>query len=228
MLKARGAAVVASALVTSGAFGCAHDRRCRGRSAAECAWVEAVGARSPAERASNGDQSGRRTTVELAGSTSNEWGSVERMLGKMAVLMADGMGADVTTEQARRFCDDAPGDAPVANEERGNAWFCRPAEDASIHGHELMLEVGSDGVVALSARPLTTEEATEAGNAAEARWSDWCEAPFRDHDDDAGDGAISRVRLCPLPGGPSLAIVTAPRDPAGAQWQLTLAVMPAG
>ena len=208
--------------------GCAHDRPCRGRSAAECAWVQAVGARSSTQDTSPGDAPERRTTVELAGSTSDEWGSVERMLGKMAVLMADGMGPRVTAAQARQFCDDAPGSTAAETGDTRGAWFCRPADETSIQGHKLMIEVGTDGVVALSARPLTPDEAHQAGNAAEKRWSAWCESPFRDHDEDGDADAAARVRLCPLPGGPSLAIVRAPRDEDGAQWQLTLAVMPAG
>jgi len=156
------------------------------------------------------------TTVDR--STTTGWGRADLILGQMSVLMADGLEPVVIGAQARGYCQSAPSLVE-------SAWSCVPDDAPRVLGRELNLEVGDDGVVALTARGLPADESQKMADAARLRWASWCTEPFRRL---AGPDESEQFAVCALPGGPTLVVGRFPRGEEVERWQVSLAVMPAG
>lgn len=212
------------ALVTTTACPGRGDPRCAGKNASECAWDKAVRGDRPA--AATGDEvEAWRDPGEASRTPDDEWTRATEILGEAWTLMGEGVEGDAVAAQAKKWCDPNLVTGP-STPERKDAWSCDLEDPPRLSGRALRLEVGDEGVVALSVANLGEGEATALIDGAAERWGPLCtqrafgEMPAR--------GPAGTYRGCVLKDGPLLVLSRFRPEPETPLWQVSLSVMPAG
>lgn len=197
---------------------CQHGRKprdCAGMTREQCLF----------ERGKTGETDGRKDpTASDTGDVEVEfesagWTRMEQMLQDAAQWLADGLGGEVVSEQAKQWCADEPS---VLDKGHGPSWACHVEDPPRVAGRDVTLESGSSGILAMAARDLDGEQSQKLVRQAKARWRDWCVG--------SGFSAIERFaeeefQSCALPGGPLLVIGRFPQDLEADLWQVSLTVM---
>jgi hypothetical protein len=216
--------LIAGLLAAASTLGaCAHrrgDKACRGKSEAQCAW----------EKAERGDESAPREDRELTGynpgdpltpTGQDQWDRATEILGAAWTMMGEGVDRQALAEVARDAC----AEPPTARTGDEASWTC-PLQDAPVlAGRDFILEVGGEGVIALTAFNLGEGESSGLLDEAVGRWKPLCAQDFAPYTPPRASGDF---RGCVLNDGPLLVLSRFMPDPETPLWQVSLAVMPAG
>ena len=207
-------ALLAAALVPA----CQHGRKprdCAGMSREQCLFERGKSGKTDGREDRRGRGKGE-VEVELE---SEGWTRMEQMLQEAAGWLADGLGGQVVSEQAKQWC---AGEPSVLDKGHGPSWACHVEDPPRIAGRDFTLESGESGILAVAARDLDGDQSQELIRQAKSRWREWCVG--------SGFSAIERFaeeefQSCALPGGPLLVIGRFPQDLEADLWQVSLTVM---
>lgn len=179
---------------------------------------EAEGSRKSQEEGRNDPATGQPLGA------SGIWGRVERVLLDGQAALAAGRHDDDLMDAMRERCDRDP-DARVL--ERGRAWSCSLDEPIVLFEQRLRLEVGSHGLVSLTAVGVDETRAETFFQTSRLRWATrWCDGPIEILDEDAD----ARYWRCALPERLRLVVGQFREEPADQSsdlWQVSLAIMAA-
>ena len=114
---------------------------------------------------------------------------------------------------------------PATRGGESGSWTCALADAPVLAGRDFVLEVGADGVIALTAFNLGEGEASTLLDDASQRWRPLCDEDFAPY---TPRGEAGEFRGCVLTDGPLLVLSRFMPDPEAPLWQVSLAVMPAG
>lgn len=199
---------------------CAHGE-CRGRDEARCAWEKAERAKRPGQGQDSGDATGYVPGDPLATTTPDQWDRATEVLGEAWTMMGEGVDRAARAEVVRSGCAEEPTTRPGEQD----TWTCQLSQAPVLAGREFMLEVGRDGVIALTAFNLGEGEAVGLLEDASRRWRPLCADDFAPYTPPRASGEF---RGCVLADGPLLVLSRFMPDPTAPLWQVSLAVMPAG
>lgn len=211
--------VLAAALLS----GCATDGLgCpRGERGAACRFKRAND-EAKARRTREEGQNDPATGQPLG--TGGIWGKVERVLLDGQAALSAGRHDQDLMDEVRSRCAAEPRTRELP---RGRAWTCDLAEPITLFEQRLRLEVGSQGLVSLTASGMDETKANTFFQTSNVRWARrWCAGPIEilDEDEDA------RYWRCALPEQLRLVVgqfhEEAADQPADL-WQVSLAIMAA-
>lgn len=197
---------------------CQHGRNprdCAGMTREQCLFERGKSGKTDGRTDPSSDGTGD-VEVEFE---SEGWTRMEQMLREAAGWLADGLGGEVVSEQAKQWCADEPS---VLDKGHGPSWACHVQDPPRVAGRDFTLESGDSGILAVAARDLDGDQSQDLIRQAKSRWRDWCVG--------SGFSAIERFaeeefQSCALPGGPLLVIGRFPQDLEADLWQVSLTVM---
>ena len=202
--------------------GCAHGKaKCRGKNAAKCAWEDAEKGTETSEPGATQPGAPLEPGDPLAPTRPDQWERATQILGAAWTMMGEGVDREALASVAREGCAEEPA---TRGGERGS-WTCKLTDAPVLAGRDFVLEVGGDGVIALTAFNLGEGEASSLLDDASRRWRPLCSEDFAPYTPPGADGEF---RGCVLTDGPLLVLSRFMPDPEAPLWQVSLAVMPAG
>jgi hypothetical protein len=157
----------------------------------------------------------------LAPSHRDEWDRATEVLAEAWTMMGEGVDREALAEVTRTRC----AEEPTSRGRDRNTWTCPLTRPPVLAGRDFLLEVGADGVIALTAFNLGEGEATELLADATTRWTPLCSGEFAPYTPRKAGGVF---KGCVLNDGPLLVLSRFMPDPEAPLWQVSLAVMPGG
>ena len=202
---------------------CGHRRGqgdCRGKNEAQCAWERAErGAESKPTK--NGELPRYTPGAPLTPQRQDQWDRATEILGEAWTMMGEGIDRQAMAEVAREGC----AEAPTSDSADDDNWTCPLRVPPVLAGRDFILEVGGEGVIALTAFNLGEGESAGLLDEAARRWRPLCTQDFAPYTPPRANGDF---RGCVLNDGPLLVLSRFMPDPKAKLWQVSLAVMPAG
>ena len=178
--------------VTLSLFSCAHGKRgCRGKNAAKCAWEKAE--KGPTAQAPGPGAGPEALPAEpgdpLAPTRPDEWERATQILGAAWTMMGEGVDREALAAAAREGC----AEEPATRGGESGSWTCALADAPVLAGRDFVLEVGADGVIALTAFNLGEGEASTLLDDASQRWRPLCDEDFAPY---TPRGEAGEFRMC--------------------------------
>lgn len=197
----------------------AGSKDCKGKSETQCAWEQAEGAAQPSTPGISAPTYNPRDP--LTPTTQDDWDRATQVLGEAWTMMGEGVDREALAQVARNHC----AEDPATRGGDTGSWTCQLTEAPVLAGRAFILEVGGDGVIALTAFNLGEGEASGLLRDAIERWSPLCSEEFAPYPPSQVAGEFTG---CVLNEGPLLVLSRFRPDPEASLWQVSLAVMPAG
>ena len=192
---------------------------CKGKSDTQCAWELAERASKPPGTSDPDDPSA--PIESYTQTTQDEWDRATSLLGAAWTMMGEGVDRGAVAEVLRASCSEEP----TTRKAERDSWTCPLLDAPALAGRDFLLEVGGDGVVALTGFNLGEGEAKNLLAEAAKRWNSLCGSTFAPYTPPEQGGEF---RGCVLADGPLLVLSRFMPDPESPLWQVSLTVMPAG